>query len=174
MVKLILLLIASAGTVFASRLTLFAPGRHGFYRLFAFEAIYVLVLLNLDYWFVDPLAPVQIASWVLLLASIALALHGFYLLRFIGKPVGSFENTQRLVIVGAYRYIRHPLYTSLLLLALGAFLKYVSLPGAGLVLIALGFLIATGKVEEAENIRRFGAAYTAYMKRTRMFMPFVL
>lgn len=171
MVKLILFLIVSVGTAFLSRLTLCAPSRHGFYRFFAFEAVYLLILLNLDYWFVDPLAPAQLVSWVLLLASIALAVHGFQLLRIIGKPEGSFENTQQLVTTGAYRYIRHPLYTSLLLLALGAFLKYVSLPGAVLVLITLGFLIATGKVEEAENIRRFGATYTDYMKKTRMFMP---
>jgi protein-S-isoprenylcysteine O-methyltransferase Ste14 len=174
MVKLILFLIVSAGTAFASRLTLCAPSRHGFYRFFAFEAIYLLILLNLDYWFVDPFAPVQIVSWVLLLASIALALHGFYLLRIVGKPAGSFENTQQLVTVGAYQYIRHPLYTSLLLVALGAFLKEVSLLGVVLVLITLGCLIATGKVEEAENTRRFGAAYVAYMRKTRMFMPFVL
>lgn len=37
---------------------------------------------------------------------------------------------------------------------------------------ATGFLLATAKVEEAENIGYFGTAYRAYMKRTKMFIPF--
>jgi protein-S-isoprenylcysteine O-methyltransferase Ste14 len=35
------------------------------------------------------------------------------------------------------------------------------------------FLIATAKADEAECIRFFGAEYQAYMKRTKMFVPFV-
>ena len=42
-----------------------------------------------------------------------------------------------------------------------------------LAVTATGFLIATSVVEERENLVRFGAAYVAYMKRTRRFVPFV-
>ena len=73
----------------------------------------------------------QLASWALPLTSLLLAAHGFYLLRRVGKPDRSIEDatrlgiekTTRLVRSGAYRYIRHPLYASLLALAWGAFLK---------------------------------------------------
>jgi protein-S-isoprenylcysteine O-methyltransferase Ste14 len=38
---------------------------------------------------------------------------------------------------------------------------------------ASGFLLATALAEEGENLKRFGAAYADYKKRTRRFIPFV-
>src|SRR3989337_275306 len=51
----------------------------------------------------------------------SIAAHGFYLLMVIGKPEGHFENTTAIVMLGAYKYIRHPLYASLILFAWGTF-----------------------------------------------------
>jgi protein-S-isoprenylcysteine O-methyltransferase Ste14 len=107
----------------------------------------------------------------MLLASIFLALHGFWLLRRVGRPQGDFENTTRLVTIGAYRYIRHPLYASLLCLAAGAWLKQVTLLTSLLFAAAAVFLYATARVEEDENLARFGAQYADYKRRTRMFIP---
>jgi hypothetical protein len=47
---------------------------HGFYRFFAWEMITALVVLNLDAWFVAPLAWHQLISWVLLLLSLFLVI----------------------------------------------------------------------------------------------------
>jgi protein-S-isoprenylcysteine O-methyltransferase Ste14 len=44
---------------------------------------------------------------------------------------------------------------------------------AGLALICTGFLVATARVEEGENIRYFGDEYVDYMKHSKMFVPFV-
>jgi protein-S-isoprenylcysteine O-methyltransferase Ste14 len=95
---------------------------HGFYRFFAFEFLSALILLNAPMWFRDPLSARQLVSWFLGAASIGLAIEGFRLLRLIGRPTPTaasstnlpFENTTTLVTVGAYRFIRHPLYASLL------------------------------------------------------------
>lgn len=146
---------------------------HGFFRFFAFEFILILILLNLEHWFRDPFSARQIVSWLLLLASLILAVHGFHLLRIIGRPEGEIESTTTLVMLGAYRYIRHPLYASLLLLGWGAFFKDPSLPAGLLILAACAFLTATARVEEAENLDKFGADYAAYMKTTKMFIPFL-
>lgn len=73
---------------------------HGFYRFFAFEGILILVLLNADYWFQGPFSMRQILSWLLLVTSIALAVHGFYLLHTVGKPRQNFEDTTELVKSG--------------------------------------------------------------------------
>ncbi len=81
------------------------------------------------------------------------------------------EKTTELVTVGIYRYNRHPIYSSLLFLAWGAFFKHPSLAGLFLVMTATFFLMMTAKMEEAENVRFFGAAYQSYMKKTRMFIP---
>ena len=171
--QVIVFVLVSAGIAFFSRASLRHPQAHGFFRFFAFESILALLLLNLEHWFSKPFSAPQIVSWLLLLASLFLVVHGFYLLRVVGRPEGKFENTTTLVTVGAYRYIRHPLYASLLFLGWGAFCKQPSLLGGFLALAATAFLVATAKVEEAENRRKFGADYAAYMKTTKMFIPFL-
>jgi protein-S-isoprenylcysteine O-methyltransferase Ste14 len=77
------------------------------------------------------------------------------------------------VTVGAFRYIRHPLYSSLLFLAWGVFFKHPSWVGLFLAGIATFFLTMTARIEEAENMAFFGTAYESYMKQTRMFIPFL-
>ena len=172
--KLTIFGVISAGLVAVSWTSLRNWRSHGFFRFFAWEAILALILLNVDYWFDHPFSSLQGISWLMLVASLFLVIHGVWLLRVIRKPQGQIENTYVLVTVGAYKYIRHPLYASLLWLAWGVFFKNPSLLGVILAITASLFLMVTAKVEEGENIRKFGAEYTAYMKRTRMFIPFLL
>ena len=148
---------------------------HGIFRFFAFESILAIIIFNLHNWFIDPFSIKQIISWLLLIASIALVAHGFYLLHKIGKPKTkeNAETTTTLVIQGAYKYIRHPLYASLILFAIGAFLKYPTWTGIILVLITVLSLFLTAKVEEQEVIRKFGKDYEMYMEKTKMFIPFL-
>jgi len=173
LVKLIIFAVANAGILFVSWKPLRNPRSHGFYRFFAFESILVLFLLNVEHWFRGPFSAFQIVSWLLLLSSLVLAVHGFYLLRVIGRPKSGIESTTTLVKVGAYKHIRHPLYSSLLFFAWGVFFKDPSLLGGILAVAATAFLAATAKVEEVENLQKFGAEYAAYMKTTRMFIPFL-
>ncbi len=153
--------------------TLRRPHRHRFFRFFAFECTLGLVVLNADSWFLDPASAMQIVSWLLLTGSLLLALHGFHMLRSFGAPDEDLENTTELVTNGAYRFIRHPLYASLLLFGLGVFLKSPS--GFGFLILALliVFLYATARVEEADNLVRFGQPYAAYMETTKRFIPFL-
>ncbi len=171
MSRLIVFGLGSAVIGYLSRWSLRDRRRHGFFRFFAFESILALFLLNVRAWFAKPFSPRQLASWSLLTMSGGLAIHGFYLLRVVGRPRGNFESTTKLVEVGAYRYIRHPLYASLLALAWGAFLKQVSPVRWAVVGAASTFLYWTAKVEEDEMREKFGGAYEEYMRRTRMFMP---
>ena len=182
MLKLAIFVVVSAGFAYISRASLPVPRSHGFFRFFAWECILALFLLNVESWFRDPFSIPQIVSWLLLIVSAFLVIHGVYLLRRIGKPddkreeapLLAFEKTTALVVEGAYRYIRHPLYSSLLFLGWGIFFKDVS-SWAGLALVAAAtfFLAMTARAEEGENIRFFGAAYQDYMGRTRMFIPFL-
>jgi protein-S-isoprenylcysteine O-methyltransferase Ste14 len=110
-----------------------------------------------------------------------MVMSGMTLLRKKGKPDKSrqdtslvgLEKTTELVTSGIYGYIRHPLYSSLLLLAWGVFFKVPDLLGMGLVLSATVLLYVTGRIEEKENISFFGNAYSEYMQKTKMFIPFV-
>ena len=182
MLKLVIFVVVSAGFAYVSRASLPAPRSHGFYRFFAWECLLALFLLNVENWFRDPFSVPQIVSWLLLIVSLFLVIHGVRLLRRIGKPddkreeapLLAFEKTTTLVVEGIYRYIRHPMYSSLLFLAWGIFFKDVtSWAGGGLVAAATFFLTMTAKAEEGEDIRFFGAAYQDYMRRTRMFIPFL-
>ena len=182
MLKLVIFAVVTGGLAYVSRASLRAPHSHGFYRFFAWESILALILLNVGRWFHDPFAIHQVISWLLLIASAFLVLHGVRLLRTVGKPDSRreqdvpllwIEKTTALVTVGAFKYIRHPIYSSLLFLAWGVFFKNLSWPGGVLVLAATIFLTATAKVEEAENLRFFGVAYRDYMKQTKMFVPFL-
>ena len=66
------------------------------------------------------------------------------------------------------------LYASLLALVWCAYLKNpLAIAGIVLALCASSFLVATSMAEERENLMSFGAAYAAYMKRTRRFVPFL-
>jgi protein-S-isoprenylcysteine O-methyltransferase Ste14 len=181
-VRVAIFLAASAAVAQLSWRSLRDLRSHGFYRFFAFELLSALILLNAPMWFRDPLSARQLVSWFLGAASIGLAIDGFRPLRLIGRPMPTaarstdlpFENTTTLVTVGAYRFIRHPLYASLLALVWCACLKNpFAVDSIVLALGASGFLIATAIAEERENLVRFGAAYADYMKRTRRFVPFL-
>lgn len=173
MIKAIVFVVLSGGILRQSWSSLRNTSSHGFYRFFAFEAILALFLLNVDLWFAEPFSAQQILSWLLLLGSLLLVVHGFRLLKLTGLPEEGIEDTTMLVEVGAYRFIRHPLYASLLLFALGVFFKHISLMAGILLAVALAFLYATARVEERENLERFGADYVGYMQRSKMFIPFL-
>jgi protein-S-isoprenylcysteine O-methyltransferase Ste14 len=114
--------------------------------------------------------------------SIALVVHGACLLKVVGKPdsrrsdevpLAGIEKTTSLVTVGAYKYIRHPIYSSGFYGTWGVFLKDPSWLGIILALAATLFWVITAKTEEAECLQYFGAPYRAYVKQTKMFVPFL-
>jgi protein-S-isoprenylcysteine O-methyltransferase Ste14 len=174
-------ILATLVNLWFSRSSLQKTRSHGFYRFFVFESIMILILLNIDYWFMNPFSWNQILSWIFLLTSIFLAIHGFLLLGKSGQKdkertdtaLKDFEKTAKLVKTGAYRYIRHPLYSSLLFLSLGTFLKNITLTGGVFVLMTCLFLFFTVQHEESENLAYFGEEYKKYMKKTRMFIPYL-
>ncbi len=147
---------------------------HGISRFFAFESIFILFLLNYRGWFRDPFSLQQIISWVLLFGSIYPGLAGYLLLKRKGKSEQSFENTTSLVKTGIYRYIRHPLYCSLLLLGTGIMFKNTGNLQLAIGAINLVAIYLTARIEEKEMIARFGDQYTYYMKETKMFIPWLL
>jgi protein-S-isoprenylcysteine O-methyltransferase Ste14 len=146
---------------------------HGFFRFFAWEAILGMFVVNMRDWFVNSFAWYQIISWILLLTSVIPLILGVILLRTIGKPSDELESTTQLVTTGIYRLIRHPLYASLLYLAWGIFFKSPSLLEGCLVVVASTFIYATARADETECLVKFGMEYSVYMKKTKMFLPFV-
>ena len=170
--------ILSTGTVliiiFSWFLSIKFKRYHGITRFFAFESVFILVMLNFNVWFVNPLSPFQLVSWLLLILSIYVVITGYLLLKRKGKPDTNFENTSKLVKSGIYGYIRHPLYLSIFLLGTGVMLKDPKLAQLILGLINLIAIYITARIEENEMIAKFGDEYRTYMKETKMFFPFVI
>ena len=174
MFKLFLFLLLSVGAVSLSWASLRDPHCHGFYRFFAFEMVLGITLLNIDLWFTDPFALFHVISWLLLLFSLVTVVLGFYALRKYGEPVGGVDATTRLVTRGIYRYIRHPLYGSLVFFAWGVFFKK---PWFVALILAIGasiFLYITARIEEKLTLQKFGEPYAEYMQRTKMIIPMLI
>jgi len=173
-VELIVFLVGAAALAFVFRPYLTLPGRHEFWRLWAFVGILGLVCLNARSWFVDPGRLGQLVSWILLVLSAVLAAVAGGQLRRGGRPEGGIEPTTTLMTEGIYRYLRHPLYLSLLLLAAGVWLKSVSwasTAAAAATVLAIGQTI---RAEENELEVQFGEAYSDYRARVRGIIPWLV
>ena len=182
MINLIIFWFISVPIVLLSWRTLLLPGSHGFYRFFSWECIIWLFAFNYESWFKDPFSFLQILSWLLLFLSVYLVVAGLILLQKKGKPDGNrkedslypFEKTSVLIDSGIFKYIRHPLYSSLIFLTWGIFLKN---PGFHLMFVAFistAFLYLTARSDEKECLKFFGKEYEEYMKRSKMFIPFLI
>jgi protein-S-isoprenylcysteine O-methyltransferase Ste14 len=158
-------------TIILLGFTLARSHPYRFPRFLVFESILGLIFLNAAVWFLDPFSARQVLSWICLAGSLFLAGHGFFLIKTKGDPQGDFEDTTSLITSGVYEYIRHPLYTSLLLFSMGAFLKDPSLLGTGLVVTTVIGVYLTASIEEGHNLERFGSAYQNYMDQTKRFIP---
>ncbi len=172
------LIILAAGTVliiwFSWYLSLRYRRYHGISRFFAFESVFILLLINYSKWFTAPFTLIHIISWACLLVSAYTVVAGYILLKKRGNPTINFEDTSVLVKSGIYGYIRHPLYLSVFLLGIGILLKD---PGPAQIALGVINLLAiwlTAIIEEKEMIARFGDLYRIYMKETKMFIPYVL
>ena len=178
---IIIFLVLSIPVIFFSKHVLLNLKAHGFYRFISWECIAWLTARNYKYWFDDIFSFHQIISWLILFCSMYLIIAGVVLIKKIGKAKESrkddalynFEKTTELIEIGLYKYIRHPLYGSLLFLTWGIFFKNFSIELLIISFISSIFLFLTAKVEEKENINFFGDKYNEYMKRTKMFIPYL-
>jgi protein-S-isoprenylcysteine O-methyltransferase Ste14 len=75
-----------------------------------------------------------------------------------------------LVMSGVYAYVRHPIYTGVLIVALGAALAHGSLYGF-LIVLALAILFTVKSMYEERLLRQQYPEYQDYQKRTGRFLP---
>ncbi|MGV3484830.1 MAG: methyltransferase family protein [Planctomycetaceae bacterium] len=73
---------------------------------------------------------------------------------------------------GPYRWIRHPMYTALLLACLGAALSPPLAWKAVVWLLLAVILVAKARIEERHLLERFNE-YPAYQQRSWRFVPFL-
>ncbi len=85
----------------------------------------------------------------------------------------TFKQGHELIKTGPYRFVRHPIYTGLLMMSFGTAIEvgrlhcWLSLP-----ISAIGFWIKL-KQEERLMLRHFPGEYPAYQKQVKALVPFV-
>ena len=126
-------------------------------------------LLNLAVCFLDPLELVTARKGgkvILFLGGLLFLYVCYYLRRGL---LGEVEpNLDHLVTEGPYRWCRHPLYLSFVLIILGLDLMFGSPAGILVTLfLALPSMIYRARLEEKALADRFGEEWEAYKERTR-------
>jgi protein-S-isoprenylcysteine O-methyltransferase Ste14 len=115
----------------------------------------------------------QIAGAIIVMAGGALALWCIFTFVFVGKGTPApFDPPRRLVIRGAYRFVRNPMYLGAGLAVAGAALFFGSWPLlAYAVLFGLITHLFVIVYEEPALTRAFGEDYAAYRRRVRRWVP---
>jgi protein-S-isoprenylcysteine O-methyltransferase Ste14 len=125
-------------------------------------------------------ADYQANPWVVLLGAAVFAV-ALWIFRISHKALGrnwsitlEIRQQHELVCAGPYALVRHPMYTSFLLIALAqALLLSNWVVGlAGLLGFAILFVLRV-REEERMMLAAFGAHYIAYMERTKRIIPYL-
>lgn len=106
-------------------------------------------------------------------AGIGLAITSRACLGHSWNPRAGHLETTELITSGPYAVVRHPLYSGLLLAIAGSAIGqsvFWLLP----MLVYGPLFILTARREERSLLEQFPDGYRAYMKRTKMLLPFVL
>jgi protein-S-isoprenylcysteine O-methyltransferase Ste14 len=89
-----------------------------------------------------------------------------------GMPM-SLREDHELVTSGPYSYVRHPIYTGILLTTIGTTLA-LGLFGLLFFAVAFVYFLVSARTEEKMMLAQFPDTYPAYRRRTKMLIPFVL
>jgi protein-S-isoprenylcysteine O-methyltransferase Ste14 len=89
-----------------------------------------------------------------------------------GTPMSRKENPE-LITGGPYDFIRHPIYTGILIAMLGSTIGESVIFVVPLIPCVIYFIYSARREEEFMS-RQFPQEYRAYRHRTKMFVPFVL
>jgi protein-S-isoprenylcysteine O-methyltransferase Ste14 len=91
----------------------------------------------------------------------------------LGRNIGFVPAQREIVTSGAYRYVRHPIYTGLFLGSLGVALRAYS--PRNVLILGLGILWFLIKSIVEENFLRADPQYAAYLQTVRArWIPFVV
>ncbi|WP_455276607.1 methyltransferase family protein [[Eubacterium] cellulosolvens] len=141
------------------------PLRFGFTLTVRLGGLFVLVIVSLFFaWFFKYRKPIDvlISTYVTILKAMKGAV--------LRKPKG---RTEKFVIKGPYKYVRHPLYFGvvLIVISLWLLLDYSALLITALLLL-LWFNFVVASFEEKELKAMFGKQYEQYSKKVPKIIPF--
>lgn len=115
---------------------------------------------------------VVLTGFVIFLAGLGIAVWArFYLGKNWGMPMTQKQDPE-LVTSGPYHYVRHPIYSGILLAMLGTGIASSSF--WLIILIVTGiYFTYSAVVEEKLMAKQFPKVYPSYKSKTKMLIPFV-
>ena len=84
------------------------------------------------------------------------------------------KHDHELIVEGPYRWVRHPIYTGLILMFAGTALAVGEWRGVLAVAIAAASFWRKLRLEETVMRRQFGDGYDRYAQRVRALIPFLI
>ncbi|SMM99054.1 hypothetical protein SPONL_337 [uncultured Candidatus Thioglobus sp.] len=130
-------------------------------------ACIIYLIFNAKFEFLDT------ASIALLSTAVAIGLLAVFNMKINNlNIVPTLKENHQLVINGVYRYIRHPMYTSVIFLCLSLMLTNAHLYAQLAMLVLFIDLILKSNVEEKLLAERF-SNYVEYKNTTGRFLPFI-
>lgn len=139
------------------------------YLLVSLQFIFITILL-IEHRFHTP------SNFALLIFLVGCG-FGLYTVRH--NPLGNFNITPEikanasLITTGAYRYIRHPMYFSVLVMILGVVVSKLTLLSLFIYVLLVVTLFLKAQKEEMLWVEQ-SSEYKNYMQKTKRIIPFVL
>jgi protein-S-isoprenylcysteine O-methyltransferase Ste14 len=118
-------------------------------------------------------SPFRLVGVLLVAAGLPGLLDSFarFAIEGLGTPA-PVAPPQRLVITGLYRYVRNPMYVSVLMLIFGQGFLFGNVSSLEYgVIVWLGFFAFIVLYEEPTLRRKFGPEYDEYRRRVRRWIP---
>jgi protein-S-isoprenylcysteine O-methyltransferase Ste14 len=112
--------------------------------------------------------------WLGVLISIVGTVFWIYSQIVLGRywsPQLQIQNEHKIISEGPYKYIRHPIYTAMMVWVIGLVLFTANILFVILALTFFIFFVARVPKEEKMMIETFGDIYTKYMKDTGRYLP---
>ena len=121
----------------------------------------------------DPVPWVDAVGWVLVLAGGAVLLHAFVAFAWHGRGTPApAAPTEHLVVQGAYRHVRNPMYVAVVAVVLGQVLLFASWGlFAYLVVIGLTMAAFVQAYEEPTLREAYGPAYDEFCANVPRWLP---
>lgn len=157
-------------------------GGEGF-QIMASYAAMSIPLIIMTYWYIVSLektisTSIAFPVW-LRLFGIVLGVVALMLLVWVHQSLGenfrttiALKKNHKLVTWGPYGYVRHPMYSTYVMILVSALLmsRNLVIGGSGLAIIVFLMTVRL-RLEEALLIERFGDRYRLYLQRTSKFFP---
>jgi len=172
MLKILLLVLGTIFVIYLFWKRLTRARDQSIFIIFTFEVLLIMLFLNIDFWLDDPFCLRQILSWISLALSIVFVLSGVIAFKKFGQPIEELKGPH-LITQGIFRFIRHPLYSSLIFLSVGILLKHIRISTLLLAAISIVLVTVTAVREEKSLKEKFGSIYDDYKKVTKRFIPFI-